>query len=117
MPKRRANISEVPKRRLPPTLTPEAEENQLIALATEAAKQQLLDGTASAQVITHFLKLGSRREKLEQSMMEEKAAYLAAKTEAIKATKRMEELYADALAAMKRYSGENDYDDYDDSDL
>ena len=43
-------------------LTPEAEENQCIHLAMQRAKEQLLDGTASSQVIVHFLKLGSSKE-------------------------------------------------------
>ena len=86
-------------------LTPEAREQQLIYLATELAAQQLQDGTASSQVITHYLKLGSSKEKLEQEILRENKKLLTAKTEAIQSAKRVEELYTEAIAAMKKYSG------------
>ena len=93
-------------------LTPEARENQLIYLATELAEKQLREGTASSQVITHYLKLGSSKEKLEQEILKENKKLLSAKTEAIQSTKRIEELYSNAIAAMKRYSG-NGGDEYE----
>lgn len=65
----------------------------------------MLDGTASSQVITHYLKLGSTKERLEKQIMEEQKKLLEAKTEAIQSAKRVEELYANALNAMKNYSG------------
>lgn len=86
-------------------LTPEAREQQLIYLATNLAEQQLRDGTASSQVITHYLKLGSSKEKLEQEALKENVKLLTAKTEAIQSAKRVEELYTEAIAAMKKYSG------------
>ena len=97
-----------------PALTPEARENQMIALATNLAEQQLRDGTASSQVITHYLKLGSTKERLEKEKLEEENKLLKAKTEALQSAKRVEELYADAIAAMKRYSGNGggDTDEY-----
>jgi hypothetical protein len=98
--------SSKPSRRVRPALTPEAEENQMISLATELAKQQLLDGTASSQVITHYLKLGSTKEKIEKEILEEQKQLIAAKTEAIKSAKQVEELYANALDAMRNYSGQ-----------
>lgn len=91
-----------------PALTPEARENQLIALAVDLAEQQLRDGTASAQVITHYLKLGSSRERKEQKQLEENIKLLAAKTEALENGKRIDELYEEAINAMKRYSGNAD---------
>lgn len=86
---------------------PEAEEQQMISLAIGLAKQQLLDGTASSQVITHYLKLGTEKKKndLELRMLEEDVKLKSAKTEAIQATKRMDEVYSEALEAMRRYSG------------
>ena len=104
-----------------PALTPEARENQLISLATDLAEQQLRDGTASSQVITHYLKLGSTREKLEQEILSNKKDWLAAKTECLESAKRVEELYANAIDAMRKYGGQNsvseeyddEYDDYD----
>ena len=92
-------------------LTPEARENQLIYLATELAEKQLRDGTASSQVITHYLKLGSSKEKLEQEILMENKKLLTAKTEALQSAKRVEELYAEAITAMRRYSGNGDAED------
>lgn len=89
-----------------PALTPEAREDQLIALATNLAEQQLRDGTASSQVITHYLKLGTTRERLEREILKEQKEMIKAKAEALKSEKRVEEMYAEALSAMRRYSGQ-----------
>ena len=89
-------------------LSPEARENQMIALAVDLAEKQLMEGTASSQVITHFLKLGSTKEKLENDIREEQVKLISAKTEMLQSAQRMEELYADAIEAMKRYSGHSD---------
>lgn len=98
-----------------PALTPEAEENQMISLAVSLAKKQLQEGTASSQVITHFLKLGSTKERIEKEILEKQKELISAKTEALQSAKRIEELYTDAINAMKKYSGhggeEEDYDD------
>lgn len=91
----------------PPAGTPEARENQLISLAVDLAEQQLRDGTASSQVITHYLKLGSTKERMEKEMMQEQIKLLTAKTEALKSAKHVEELYAEAMAAFRNYSGQN----------
>ncbi len=88
-----------------PAFTPEARENQMIALAVDLAEQQLRDGTASAQVITHYLKLGSTKERLEKEILEKQKDLIAAKTDNLKAASDMKELYADAISAMKEYSG------------
>ena len=95
-------------------LSPEARENQMISLAVDLAEKQLVEGTASSQVITHYLKLGSTKERLEKEKLEEENKLLKARTEALQSAKRVEELYADAIAAMKRYSGNgrSDEDDY-----
>lgn len=95
-----------------PALTPEARENQMIALAVDLAEKQLQEGTASSQVITHYLKLGSMREKLERERLEEENKLLRAKTKAIEDRKEMKEIYLDALKAMQRYSGNGDPDEY-----
>ena len=89
-----------------PALTPEARENQLISLAVDLAERQLQEGTASSQVITHYLKLGSTKERIEKEILEKQKELISAKTEALQSTKRIEELYADAISAMKRYSGQ-----------
>lgn len=95
-----------------PALTEESREKQLIYLATDLAEQQLRDGTASSQVITHYLKLGSMREKLERERLAEENKLLKAKTEQIQSMKRVEELYAEAITAMRNYSGQGDPDEY-----
>ncbi|MBO7449819.1 MAG: hypothetical protein J6U54_05570 [Clostridiales bacterium] len=93
------------KRRSRPALTPEGRENQMIALAVDLAEQQLRDGTASSQVITHYLKLGSTKERLEMEKLKKENDLLIVKKEAIESTKRMEELYSEAINALKTYNG------------
>lgn len=99
-----------------PALTPEARENQLIYLATELAEKQLREGTASSQVITHYLKMGSTKERIEKEILEKQKDLITAKTESLQSAKRMEELYTNAINAMRKYSGhggeEDEEDDY-----
>ena len=99
-----------------PALTPEARENQLINLAVDRAEQMLRDGTASSQVITHFLKLATVREKLEREKLEEENKLLKAKTKAYESAEEIKTLYSEALKAMRNYSGQGDMDD-DDQDI
>lgn len=103
----------MPRRRAPAT-TPEGRENQLINLAVDLAERQLSEGTASSQVITHYLKLGTTKERLEKEKLEKENELLKAKTEAIQSAKRVEELYKDALNAMRSYSGQGRGDEYED---
>ncbi len=100
----------------PPARTPEARENQLIEKAVDLAEKQLSAGTASAQVITHYLKLGSTKERLEKEKLDNENKLLIAKTEALQSGKRTEELYANALNAMRSYSGNKEEEDVDDID-
>lgn len=93
-------------RQMRPALTPDSRENQLICLAVDLAEQQLRDGTASSQVITHYLKLGSSQCKLEKEKLEEENKLLKAKTDMIKSQKRSEELFSEAIAAFRDYSGQ-----------
>ena len=94
-----------------PASSPEARENQLIALAEARAEEQLRNGTASSQVICHYLRLGSQREKLEREKLKSEVEMLVAKKEAIESAKRVEELYSEAMRAVKSYRGESDMDD------
>ena len=94
-----------------PALTPESREKQLISLAVDLAEKQLIEGTASSQVITHYLKLGSTKERLEKEKLEEENKLLRARTEALQSAKEVEKLYADAINAMRRYSGNGGEDD------
>ena len=105
MPKVKKTINSNPEKRIRPALTPEARENQLIALAVDLVQQRLIDGTASSQETTHFLKLGSMKNQLEMEKLREENKLLKAKTESIQSAKRVEELYAEAINAMRRYSG------------
>lgn len=92
----------------PPPATPEAKEDQMISLAMKAAEEKLRNGTASTQMIVHFLKLGSTKERLEKEMLSKKTELLTAQTENLKSQQRVEELYENALKAMREYSGNTD---------
>lgn len=100
-----------------PAMDPEARENQLISLAMDAAEQQIRDGTASSQVITHFLKLGSERERLEREKLAQENELLRAKTAAIESGERTRELYEEAIKAMRTYAGLGGGDENDDEYL
>lgn len=93
------------KRNHAPKRTLEGEEGLLVMLATDLARKQMQDGTASSQVITHFLKLGSTREKLEKELLIQELELKKAKTRQIETYERIETLYASAIEAMKTYSG------------
>lgn len=101
------------KVRRPPATTVEARENQLIAHAFDLAEKQILAGTASSQVITHYLKLGTTREKLEQEKLRQENELLKAKSESMASAQRVEELYSKALDAMRTYAGQEIPDDDD----
>lgn len=99
-------------KKIRPALTPEARENQLISLAVDLAEQQLRDGTASSQVITHYLKLGTTRERLEKELLESEVELKKAKKESIQSADRIEKLYSEAIIAMRNYGGRGDPDEY-----
>ena len=98
-------------------MSPEAREDQLINLAINLAEKQLQEGTASAQVITHYLKLASTKERLEREMMEKQMKLVDAKVEAIVSGKESAERYEAAIRAMRSYQGlgEQDSEDYDEN--
>ena len=105
MAKGRTTSSSGSSQKIRPALTPEARENQLISPAIDLAEKQLLDGTASSQVITHYLKLGSTKERIEKEILGEQKKLITAKTEALQSAPRMEALYKSALDAMREYGG------------
>lgn len=112
MPKGKTNVSSnASLRKMRPALTPEARENQLISLATDLVEQRLRDGSASSQETTHFLKLGSMKNRLEMEKLQEENKLLRAKTENLQSQKRVEELYTEALNAMRKYAGHGDPDE------
>lgn len=96
-----------------PSMTVEGRESQLVALAVDLAEKQLREGTASSQVITHYLKIGSTREKQEKEKLQEEIKLLKAKTENLESLRNMEDLYKRALDSMREYSGKIDDDDED----
>jgi hypothetical protein len=96
--------------------TPEARENQMVALAVDLAERQMREGTASAQVISHYLKLGSSREKLEQERLAGENDLLKVKKAAMESASRVEELMTEAINAFRSYSGQapvSEEDDYE----
>lgn len=111
MKKAKAVTSSESSRKMRPALSPEARENQLVSLAVDLAEQQLRDGTASSQVITHYLKLGSTKEKIEKEILEKQKELIEAKTQSLQSVQRIEELYTNALDAMRNYSGQGSSDD------
>lgn len=105
MPARRRRSEPQQTRRKPPT-TPEGREDEMVSLAHDLAEQQIREGSASSQVITHFLKLGSTRERLEQQRLEHENELTRVKIEQVESQKRVEELYMEALQAMRNYAGD-----------
>ena len=100
-------------KKMRPALTPEARENQLISLAVDLAEKQLIEGTASSQVITHFLKLGTTRAELEKEKLRNETKLMKAKTENLESSKNMEAMYKEAIDAMRCYSGQGRSDEED----
>lgn len=102
------------RRRGRPATTDEHRELQLISKAYDFAEKQMDEGTASSQVVTHFLKAGSTRDKLERDRLRRENELLKAKVEDLQSRKRLEELMDEAINAMRRYNGKNDDEYYDD---
>lgn len=98
-------------KKIRPPLTPEAKENQMISLAMDLVEKRLIEGTASSQETTHFLKLATTKERLEREKLEEENKLLRAKTKALADAADMKEMYKKAIAAMRNYTGNGDSDD------
>ena len=112
MAKVKPNTSPSQQKKMRRALTPEARENQMIALAMDLVESRLLDGTATSQETTHFLKLATVKYKQELQKLERENELMKAKTEALQSGEDIKMLYSEAIAAMKRYSGNGDDDDY-----
>jgi hypothetical protein len=104
--RRKTNDPEPPTSRRKPATTSEGRETQLVSLAEDLAEKQLMEGTASAQVISHYLKLGSSRERLEQQRIAHENELMKVKIESFAAQNRIEELYLGAINAMRSYTGQ-----------
>lgn len=112
MPKKKPQVTQsMPK--VPPAMSPKEREDQMIALAERCAQKQLEDGTAPAQIIVHYLKLATERERLERENLALQRDLIVAKTEAYKAGQDMKELYEKAINAMKSYNGYGEEEDAD----
>lgn len=98
-------------KRIRPALTPEARQNQLISLAIDLVEKRLIEGTASSQETTHFLKLASTKAHLEEQILEKQKDLIEAKTKSLQSTERIEELYKEAMSAFRRYSGSGESDE------
>lgn len=94
-----------------PATSPDAREQQLISLAVDLAEKQLREGTASSQVITQLLKLSTSQHRLEKERLTNENALLKAKVEQLESGQRTEEMYSNALKAMRRYSGQEEPED------
>ena len=103
-----------PQRKSPPATTPAGRENQMISLAMDLAEKRMRAGTASAQEVTHFLKIGSITARTELEILEKQKELITVKTESIRAARRVDELYAEAIAAMRSYAGDPDRSDRED---
>ena len=97
-------LPDKPRRRKPPATTPEARENELIGMALDEAERQIRGGTASSQILVHFLKLASYRDRLEREKIRLENMYTAKKIDNIDAQAHAEELYENAINAMRSYS-------------
>ena len=98
-------------RKRPPARTPEEEENHMISIAVKAAEDQILSGRASSQLLTHYLKLATVKERLEKEKLEAEVELLKAKKESLESQKMLETLYGDAIKAIAEYTGHGDEDD------
>ena len=107
----RKPVSRTPRR--PPATTPEGREKQMIALAVDLVEQKLRDGTATSQETVHYLRLATTRNQLEQEKLRNENELLKARVEAMASMKNVEELYGQALNAMRQYSGQTVDEDYD----
>ena len=95
-----------------PATSPEARENQLISLAYDLVEQRLRDGTATSQETVHFLKLGSTKERVEKEILERQKELITAKTEMLQSAKNVEQLYKNAIIAMRSYTGARQEEEY-----
>ena len=111
MPKGKPTTTVNRGRRIRPALSPEARENQLISLAVDLVEQRLIDGTASSQETTHFLKLATTKARLEKEILEKQKELMVAKTEQIRSEQHKEELYEEVINALRKYNGQGDSDE------
>lgn len=98
-----------------PAISPETRENQIISMAYDLAEQKIRDGTASSQVLSYFLKLGSIKEEREKEKLQEEIKLLRAKTKNLESISTGESLYKDAISAFRKYNGDDYEEEYDEN--
>lgn len=103
-------------KRRPQASSPEIQETRMVNYAMQLAEKQLIEGTASPSVITHFLKIGSMRERKELERLENENKLLAARADIIESTKRSEELFVEAMKVFSLYNGTSRQNDEEDDD-
>ncbi len=113
MARRAATITNTQQKKIRPAKNPEARERQMISLAYDLVQQRLIDGTASSQETTHFLKLATQEAKLKNKLLEVQADLAVAKKEDLEGRKEYTSLVEEAIKAMRNYSGQGDPDEYD----
>lgn len=97
--------------RAAPADTPHDRELQMANYADELAEKQLREGTASAQVITHYLKATTERERLEREKIRLEALRLEAQIVQIESQATSGELMSRVMEALQRYTGNDEDDD------
>ena len=101
----RKNSDGTIQRRFAPAVDPEARENQLIGLATDAAERELLKDTPDKRIVIHYLKLATTKTQLEKEKLRKENLLLAARTDAVTSAAKSEQMYSDAIKAMQLYQG------------
>ena len=114
MAKVKTTNSSTPKRKIRQPLNPEADEQLCISLAVDLVKERLINGTASSQETTHFLKLATQKYREEVALARAQKEKAEAQVEAMKSQKRIEGLYEEAIKAFRNYNGQGDPDEYTD---
>lgn len=110
--KKQKNTKRIP----PPALDPDAREKQMIALSEDLAEQRIRDGSASSQLLIHYLKLGSSRERVEKERLKNENELLKAKVKDLESSRRTEQLFEEALKVFGIYKGEQEPEEYEDQD-
>lgn len=106
-------ITSDPPKKIRRAIDPEAREKQMINLAINLAERQLMDGTASSQVITHFLKLGTTMAELEREKLRIDNRKTEAQIKSIESGEESKLRYEQAIKAMRNYAGYGDPDEYE----
>lgn len=109
----KAPTSSESRRKLRPPLSPEADEQQCISLAVDLVKERLMNGTASSQETTHFLKLATQKYREEVALARAQKEKAEAQVEAMRSQKRIEGLYEEAIKAFRNYNGQGESDEYE----